>query len=147
VLRLAEIKDIPSIVKLFAEQRPETHLAYAEKGFSPSKCANLTKGSIQQGYAWVYDTGIISGMLLAEKRLNMFSDTIVEAAINVLYVTPNYRKGIAAGRMLKAFLAKCEEEKIKMVWIGSSVKSSLTEESLSKYGFKLQEQFYLKETI
>jgi hypothetical protein len=147
MVRAAEVQDIPALIKLFAQQIPETHLMYAEKGFSPNKCAFLTKKSIDQGLAWVYESDGIQGMLLAEKRFNMFSDSIVEAGMNVLFVKPEYRNGIAAGRLIKTFLKKCDEQKIKMVWMGSHISSGLNDAVMKKLGFKLQEKFYLKETI
>ncbi len=111
MVRLAEIDDIPSLVKLLRQQIPETNLKRADTGFSSSKCARLAKHSIEQGFGWVYDNNGVHGLLLSEKRLNMFSDTVMEAHMIAIYVEPTYRKGIAAGRLLKAFLSKCEETK------------------------------------
>ncbi len=146
MVRLAAMEDIAAMVKLLRQQIPETHLKLAPKGFSSRKAANLAKNSIEQGFAWVYDNDDgIHGLLIAQKRLNMFSDTIMEAHMIAIYVKPEYRKGIAAGRLLKSFLSKCEETAIQLTWVGSNIHSSLDEKVITRLGFILQEQFYLKQ--
>ena len=146
MVRLAETKDIPAIVGLLRQQIPESNLKRSMIGFSPSKSANLVKSSINQGFAWVYENEGISGLLLAESRLNMFSDIVSEAYMTAIFVKPEHRKGIAAGRLLKSFLSRCEETKTQLTWIGSTITSSLDEKTMNKLGFKLQEQLYLKES-
>ena len=145
MVRSAEIKDIPAIIGLFREQVPETHLAFAEKGFSARKSANLVRSSITQGFAWVYDNEGVTGVLVAQKNLNMFSDTVIEANLLAIFVKPEQRNGISAGRLLKTFISKCDEDKVQMVWIGTNVNSPLGDKVMNRLGFRLQEQFYLKE--
>jgi len=145
VIRKAEIKDIPAVIEMLREQIPETHLKLSEKGFSSRKIANIIRYCIKQGYVWVYEKDLPIGVLLAEKRHNLFSDWVEEVHLLAIYVKHEYRKGIAAGRLLKEFIRQCDDEEIPMIWIGSHKDSDLNEKLMGKLGFKLQEKFYLKE--
>ena len=145
MVRRAEIKDIPAIIQLFREQAPETHLKHAESGFSPRKTSNLILSSIKQQFAWVYDKDGLKGVLIGENRFNMFSDSIKEAHLLAIYVKPEFRKGMAGGRLILEFIKECDDRETPMIWIGSNVESDLNEQMMNKLGFKLQEQFYLKE--
>ncbi len=146
MIRTASIEDIPAIVKMLKEYSKSINIKCAASKFSTQQTSKLAAFCIQQGYAWVYEKdGKTIGSLIAREQVNLFTDSLLETQLIGVYVYPEFRNGLAGGKLLKAYDQECERRNIKLSWVGAQVTTELSEKSLARLGYNLSEQQFKKE--
>lgn len=146
MVRRAIAGDIPSIVNMLKDYSQHINIKCAADVFSVPKVSKLVSLCINQGYVWVFEKdGEIIGSLVAREQVNLFTDGLLETQLVALYVKPEYRNGTIGGRLLLSYDKQCEENDIRVSWIGAQVTTELNNKSLDRLGYKLSEQSFIKE--
>ena len=146
MVRRAIAGDIPSIVNMLRDYSQHINIKCAADVFSVPKVSKLVSLCINQGYVWVFEKdGEIIGSLVAREQVNLFTDGLLETQLVALYVKPEYRNGTIGGRLLLSYDKQCEENDIRVSWIGAQVTTELNNKSLDRLGYKLSEQSFIKE--
>lgn len=146
MVRRAIAGDIPSIVNMLKDYSQHINIKCAADVFSVPKVSKLVSLCINQGYVWVFEKdGEIIGSLVAREQVNLFTDGLLETQLVALYVKPEYRNGTIGGRLLLSYDKQCEENGIRVSWIGAQVTTELNNKSLDRLGYKLSEQSFIKE--
>lgn len=146
MIRKAIVTDIPHIISMIKDYSESIAIGYAKDSFSSPTTSKLVSYLITKGYVWVFEKeGEIRGTLVAQEQVNLFTTGLLETHVIVLYVKPKYRNGTAGGRLLKAYDKQCEENGIKVSWIGTQITTTLNNKSLKRLGYDLSEQTFKKE--
>ena len=146
MIRRAIAEDTPYIVDMMRDYSQHINIKCAADVFSVPKVSKLVSLCIWKGYVWVAEKdGQIIGCLVAREQVNPFTESLLETQVVALYVKPEHRNGTTGGRLLIAYDKKCEENGIRVSWIGAQVTTELNNKSLERLGYILSEQSFIKE--
>lgn len=107
MIRRATPADIPRMIDLGAAMHEESR--YARLGYKPSKVAAMLQVVIERGIALVAERdGQIIGGFAGIVEPHWFSDDLIATDL-ALFIEPGKRGGIAAARLIDAFLAFARE--------------------------------------
>ena len=145
MIRKATQDDVVGIVGLLRDYSKVMDLRDAQSAFSAPKTAGIVSTCVSQQMVWVYDKDGLQGVLVALEQYNTFSTTIKEAQLVALYVKPEFRKGLAGGRLIKTYDDECDNRGLSVSWLGFQHTATLNDKSLKRLGYRLSELQYIKE--
>lgn len=117
MIRQATHADIPRLVELGAMMHAESP-AYSRLAFSPEKLATTLGVTVDRGFAQVVETDwrVIGGMFGLVVP-HWFSDDL-QACDLALFIEPQFRGGMAAVRLLRAYGEWAKESGAKQILFG-----------------------------
>jgi N-acetylglutamate synthase-like GNAT family acetyltransferase len=149
MIRSADYKDTKIIINLLTKFLEETSYRQAHNGRDNfENLAKLVWTVQQHGYIWLaFRDQQAVGCLLAVKQPNMWAPNCRELRELVWYILPEYRNSILGGRLFKKYCEKGEEllENGTIQGYFTTRMTTTDDINLSRRGFKLVEQTYLKE--
>lgn len=149
MIRLATRADLNTVTDLVIEFLQATsydnHLA---SGVDRQHIQKLVYAVLKLGRVWLAQHGeVVIGLLIAVKEQNIWMPDKVSLRELVFYVREEHRRGMAAGRLFKAFCAEAETllNNGEIDGYFTTRMGSTDGYDLESRGFRLVENLYLKD--